>query len=48
MKHNYRLCAHGEMKQRGVNYWEIYAPLVNGTSVRSLLSIESINELTRK
>ena len=44
-KHKARLYAHGGMKLWGVNYWESYATLVNGISVRSLLYIVSINEL---
>ena len=32
------------MKQWGVNYWEMYAPVVNQIGVISLLKIESIHE----
>eukprot|EP00957_Ditylum_brightwellii_P149501 11385196-Ditylum_brightwellii.AAC.1 len=29
MKHKARLCAHGGMQQRGINFWETYSPVVN-------------------
>ena len=32
-KHRTCLCAHGEMQQWGVNYWETYAPVINCISV---------------
>ena len=44
-KHKDRLCAHGGIQKRGVNYWETYAPGVNRISVRSILDIASIHEL---
>ena len=28
-KHKARLCAHGEMQTRGVNYWDAYPPTAN-------------------
>ena len=45
MRHKSRLCANGGIKQWGVNYWEDYAPVVNGISVMSLWAIASIHEL---
>ena len=45
LKHKARLSAHGGMQQWGVNYWETYAPLVNWTSVRFLLTIAQLSGL---
>ena len=44
-KHKNRLCAHGGMKQWGVNYWEAYDPVVNWIIVRSLLAIASTKSI---
>ena len=41
-RHKARLCAHGGHQQRGVNYWETYAPVVNWVSVRFLLIISQL------
>ena len=41
-KHKARLCAHGGQQQWGVNYWEMYAPVVNWISVRFLLIISDL------
>ncbi len=41
-KHKARLCAHGGMKQWGVNYWETYVPVVNWISVHFLLILSEI------
>ena len=48
MKHKARVYTHGGMQQWGVNYWENYDPVVNWISLRSLLAIASIHELTRR
>ena len=44
MKHKARISSHGGMQQWGVKYWETCAPVVDWISVRSILSITSINE----
>ena len=36
MKHKDRLCAHGEIQQWVVKYWETYSPVVSWISMRSL------------
>ena len=45
MKNKDILCAHREMQQWGVNYWETYYPVANWISISSLLDIEIIHEL---
>ena len=45
-KQKAKICPRGGMQQWGVKYWEIYAPVVDRISVRSLLAISSIHELT--
>jgi hypothetical protein len=47
-KHKARLCAHGGMQTWGQNYWETYAPVVNGASVRLILAIAKIHGLSSK
>ena len=42
-KYKARLCAHGGMQQRGVDYWETYAPVVNWLSVRLLLILSVVH-----
>ena len=46
MKYKARLFSRVGIQQWGVNYWVNYAPVVNWISVRSLLDISSINELS--
>ena len=46
LKQKSRLCENGGMKQWVVNYWEIYAMVTNWISVRSILAIANIHELT--
>ena len=46
MKHKARLCAHGGIEQYGVNYWETYDLVIHCISVRSLLYIAIIHELS--
>lgn len=45
MKHKACLSVHSGMQQWGVNYCEIYAPVVNWISVCTLLTITSIHEV---
>ena len=47
-KHKTILCAHGGMQQWGVNFWEIYAPVVNWISIRFLLIVAEIVGLESK
>jgi hypothetical protein len=47
-KHKAHLCAHGGMQTWGQNYWETYAPVVNWDSVRILLAVAKIHELSSK
>ena len=44
MKHKFRLCEHGRMKQWGIDYWGTYASVVNWISLSSLLVISSVHE----
>ena len=46
LKHKARLCAHGGMQKWGESYWETYSPTVNWLSVRALLAISLINNLS--
>ena len=46
MKHKARICAHGGMQKYGENYWETYSPTVIWISVRALLAIGLINDLS--
>eukprot|EP00957_Ditylum_brightwellii_P148690 11320339-Ditylum_brightwellii.AAC.1 len=48
MKHKACLCAHGGMQRWGVYFWETYSPVVNWTTVRTLLAIASIHNLPSK
>jgi hypothetical protein len=45
LKYKAQLCAHGGMQTWGVNYWEMYAPVVNWLSVRALMAISVIHDL---
>ena len=47
MKHRSRLCAHRGMQKWVVQYWWTCDPVVNRISMRSLLDIASIHELSR-
>ena len=47
-KHKARLCAHGGMKQYGVNYWETYSPKVNWISFWFLVIVAQILKLDKK
>ncbi len=46
LKHKARLCAHGGMQQWGENYWETYSPTVSWISIRALLAVSIIHDLT--
>jgi hypothetical protein len=47
-KHKACLCAHREMQQWGISYWETYSPVVNMLSVRLLLALCNIHKLESK
>ena len=47
-KYKARICAHGEMQEKGINYWETYAPVVQWMSVRIMLTLEAIENLHTK
>ena len=42
------LCAHRGMHQWGVDCWDIYSPVVNWVSVRSMLALSILRELHTK
>ena len=44
-KYKARICAHGGMQTWGENYWEIYAPVVNWLSVRTLMILSVLHDL---
>ena len=37
LKHKARICVHGWMQRKGVDYWHTYAPVVNWSTVRLVL-----------
>ena len=41
-KYKSRICAHGGMQEKGINYWEMYAPVVQWMSVRIMLILSAI------
>ena len=43
-----RICAHGVMQEKGINYWETYAPVVQWMSVRIMLTLAAIENLHTK
>ena len=43
-----RICAHGGMKEKVINYWETYAPVVQWISVRIMLILAAIENLHNK
>jgi hypothetical protein len=47
-KHKARLCAHGDMQQWGVSYWETYSPMVNMLTIHLLLALCNIHGLESK
>ena len=48
IKHKALLCAHGGIKQCGVNYWENYSTMANWMSVRSMLTLSILRDLQTK
>lgn len=40
-----RMCAHGGMQTKGVNYWETYSPVVSWTPVRLVLILWHMKSL---
>ena len=42
------ICAHGVMQEKGINYWEMYAPVVQWMSVRIMLTLAEIENLHTK
>ena len=48
LKHKAQICAHCGQQKWGENFWEMYAPVVNWASVRSLLAISHIHKLDSK
>ena len=48
LKHKKCLNAHGEMQRWGVDYWEMYAPVVNWTCVQLMLILSIIHNLETK
>ena len=47
-KHKARLNAHGRIQRWGIDYWKIYAPVVNWISVRLLMGLSIIHKLDIK
>ena len=45
MERKARLCAHGGIQKCGVNYWEIFSPVVNWMSVRLILILGIVHNL---
>ena len=45
IKHKARICADGRMQTWGVNYWETYAPVVNWTSIRIMITLRALYQL---
>ena len=47
-KYKARICVHGGMQYKGINYWETYAPVVQWMSVRIMLTQVAIEHLNTK
>ena len=47
-KHKARLCCHGGQQQRGINFWDIYAPVVSWSSIRSIITLSKLHKLHTK
>ena len=43
-----RLCAHGGQQVYGINYWETYAPVVSWMTVRLMLTLTCVHNLSSK
>ena len=47
-KYKARICAHGGMQEKGINYWKMYALVVQWMSVRIILTLAAIENLHTK
>ena len=47
-KYKARICAHGGMQEKVINYWEMYSPVVQWMRVRIMLTLASIENLHTK
>ena len=47
-KYKSRICAHIGMREKRINYWETYAPVVQWMSVRIMLTLAAIENLHTK
>ena len=47
-KYKARIYAHGGMQEKGLNYWETYAPVLQWMSVRIMLTLAAIENLHKK
>jgi Reverse transcriptase (RNA-dependent DNA polymerase) len=45
LKHKARLCVHGGMQEKGINFWETYLPIVQWTTIRLLLTLSITEDL---
>ena len=42
LKHKARLCVHGGMQRKGIDYWHTYAPVVNWSTIRMVLILTQL------
>ena len=42
------ICAHGGMQEKGIKYWEAYAPVVQWVNIRIMLTLSLIEKLHTK
>ena len=42
LKHKARLCVHGGMQRKGIDYWHAYAPVVNWSTVKIVLTLTQL------
>ena len=47
-KYKARICAHGGMQEKCINYWETYVPVVQWMSVSIMLALAAIENLHTK
>ena len=47
-KYEARICCHGSQQEHGINFWETCAPVVNWTSVRTMLILSKAHALESK
>ena len=47
-KYKARICAHGGMQEKGINYWEMYAQVVQWMSFGIMLTLSAIENLHTK